>query len=227
MAIIGTPTIGAIDAQAAASTTSLPGYPTGTAAGDLLVLFGVSGAASGTTFTSTPPTGFTTRAAFSSAGTTLAPNIYCGTKVAVGGETGTLSCTHGNVVTTMAMVRVPGVDPSTILDVAVVQLDDTTVQTSFTFPAQSVATDGALALYCVSGNATTLTATPATGFTELADRTVASSRSYEIAYKPNLPVGTTGSISAAPGWSATSKVVGVLLILRPAQLPDIVQPPRR
>lgn len=222
---IGTPTIGTIDAQAAASTTSLPGYPASIAAGDQLVLFGVSGAASGTTFTN--PAGWTQRAAFSSAGTTLAPNVYCATKTAAGTETGTQSVTHGNVVTTMLIVRVPTVDQSSPLDIAVVQLDDTTVQTTFTFPAQTVATDGALGLYIVSGNATTLTATPPAGWTELADRTVASSRSYEVAYKANLPVGTTGSISAAPGWSATSKVVGVLLILRPAQLPDIVQPPRR
>lgn len=220
---VGTPLYGTADQRTAASTTSTPSYPA-TKAGDQLVLWGVSGAASATTFTN--PTGFVTDAQFSSAGSTLAPNVYVARKVATGSETGTLSVTHGNVVTTMGIVSISGVDPASPLDVAVVTLDDTTVQTTFTFPSQTVATDGALGLYVVSGNAVTLTATPPPGWTEGFDRSVASSRSVEVAHRGNLTTGATGSISAAPGWSGSSKVVGVLLIFRPTLPPELVMAPR-
>lgn len=214
---IGTPVLGTVDARSTASGTSTPSFPAGISAGDLLVLFGVSGSTSAATFTD--PTGFTQQAEISNTGNTAAPNVYLATKTATGSESGTLSCSHSSVVTTMGIILIPGADSTTPLDIAVVTEDKTVASTTISFPSQTVATTGALGLYVVTGNSTTITATPAStqgGWTELYDRSVASTRSCEVAYVAGLSAGATGAITAAPGWSGSTKDVGVLIFARPA-----------
>lgn len=214
---IGTPVLGTVDAQTAASTSSSPTYPAGISAGDLLVLFGFSGSSSNSTFTT--PAGFTQQAQLANTGSTAAPNVYLATRTASGSETGSLSVTHGNVVTTMGIVVIPGADATTPLDIAVVTEDKTVGSTTISFPTQTVVTTGALALYVVSGVSTTITATPPStqgGWTELYDHSVASTRSGEVAYVAGLASGATGAITAAPGWSGSSKDVGILIFVRPA-----------
>lgn len=222
---IGTPLVGTKDEQSAASTTSTPGHPVGMAAGDLELLWGFSGNSNNTTFTT--PAGFTQVMQAGGSASTAVPNFYLAYKFADGTESGTLSCTHGSVPTSMMLMSVSGVDRVNPLDIAAVLLDSVTASTTFTFPAQTVLTDGAMAVYGVSGNSTTITATPATGFTEAFDRVAPSTRSHEVAWKANLPIGSTGSISAAPGWSGASKPLGVLIILRPAYKFELLTPTPR
>jgi hypothetical protein len=216
---IGTPVVGTKDEQSAASATSTPAYPS-LAAGDCLVGGGVSGAASTSTF-STTGTNFAQDAQHANTGDTLAPNVFGAHKIATGSESGTQSWPHGSVVTSMAIVGVSGVDTSQPLDPNVnggapVTIDITAATTAPTIPSVTVTKAGSLLLYILSFNSTTVTAGPPAGWTELVDRTGASTRGWQIAYKPNVAAGATGTATSSV--SGSTKVTGLLYVLQPASV---------
>jgi hypothetical protein len=220
---IGTPTVGTPpDEQTAASSSSAPPFPAVVIAKDLLLGFGVSGASSTSTFTFTG-TGFSQDAQISNTGSTLAPNVMGSHKIATGSETGTLSWPHGSVVTSMCIVDVPGADPANPFDPNVnsgapTPLDVSTATSAITIPTVTVTTPGSLLLYVISGNSTTNSATPPTGWTELVDRNtgLTGNRNWQVAYKANVAAGATGTASAAPGWTGSQRATGLLYVIQPA-----------
>jgi hypothetical protein len=184
-------------------------------AGDLLLVFGVSGAVVNTVFSN--PTGFTQISQISGSGNTAAPNLYMGRKFAVGGESGTLSCPHTNVITSMAIMKVPGVDSTTPLDIAVVEVDDTTSNSTLTIPSQTLTTAGDACVYVAAIPSTSATMTPPSGFTEDIDHTIASTRSWEIAHKTGFASGASGAQNIT--LSGSAKKIAIAVFLRPAVPP--------
>jgi hypothetical protein len=134
-------------------------------------------------------------------------------KVASGSESGTLSLSHGNVVNSAQILAFPGVDQTTPQDVAADLADQTTAQNHTDFSA-TVVTAGATLVVIGTINSVSATGSPPTGFTETADRTLASARTWEMSYLQNVSAGATGTQSI--GWSGASKSVGIMLVLRPA-----------
>lgn len=205
---------GTADEQTAASTSSTPGYPSGLANNDLLLLFGVSGATVNTTFTN--PTGFTQIAQLSNTGNTIAPNAYMARKFATGSETGTLTCSHGSVISSMGMIALRGVSTTTPLDIAVVTTDKTTANSSFTFSGVPV-TNGTTAVYVATPASTTITGTPPSGYTEDFDRTATGARAWNVGHKLNLASGATGTQTGS--WNTSAKDVVIAVFIRPAVPP--------
>jgi hypothetical protein len=219
---IGTPTVGTTDEQTAASAASAPGYPNGGApiAKDLLVGVGVTGLSSTSTFSD--PVGWTQDAQVSNTGSTLAPGVYGSHRIAVGTESGTRSWTHGNVVTSMAIIGIPGADPANPFDPNVnggvpLPIDISSATSAITIPSVTVTTPGSLLLYVISGNATTNTATPPTGWTELVDRNtgLTGNRNWQVAYKANVAAGATGA-SSGGAWTGSQRATGLLYVIQPA-----------
>lgn len=200
--------------------TTVPG---GIQAGDRIYIVGFSGAAATNVF-STPTTGSLWSAVvaqFSGTGNTAAPSMALFTRKATGGESGNITCPHTNVITTMGSVVVRGVDATTALDISAVVIDKTVTNNQIEVlpTAQSPKTllnNGVLGLSFHTGNSTTITATPPSGWVEAKERTVASSRAFEVCYREDLDAGSIGPIVASPGWSGSSKGIGVTLFLRPA-----------
>jgi hypothetical protein len=138
-------------------------------------------------------------------------------KFASGSETGTLSVSHGSVISSMGIMKISGVDSTTPFDVSAVQIDDTTANSTFTIPSQTLVTNGVACVYVLSLPSTTATVTPPFGFTEDVDHTVASTRSWEIAHKTGFSSGITGAITAS--LSGSAKKVAIAVFLRPASPP--------
>lgn len=192
----------------------------------LLVVLGASGGSVSTNLdpTSGGGTSFTKASSLSNAANTQAPMAAVYYKQAAGGETGTLTWNHNSVTDCMGMVAFSGVDFTNILDVSVITLDKTTgTNPNMTFTSPTVVTDGSAAIYVISGNGNTATATPASGFTEDFDN-AASNRDWEVGHQTGLPPGTMGTIN--PTWSGNiARGVGILLVIRAAPtvgLPDLV-----
>ena len=114
---LGTPTAAAVAYSASGGTSVAPAYPTGLAAGDVIVMFVGQKPSTANGGTVTTPTGWTLQDSLTGAGgygTTLGAdtgntNLFVYTKDTVtGSETGNLSVTLGtNNVTWAFMVRVP------------------------------------------------------------------------------------------------------------------------
>ena len=114
---LGTPTAAAVSYSASGGTSVAPAYPSGLAAGDVIVMFVGQKPSTANGGTVTTPTGWTLQDSLTGAGgygTTLGAdtgntNLYVYTKDTVtGSETGTLSVTLGtNGVCWAFMIRVP------------------------------------------------------------------------------------------------------------------------
>lgn len=195
------------------TTPTAVSFPTGTVSGDTLVLNCASASPNATGVTT--PSGWTQIAQLSNTGNTLAPNAAMFIRICDGTEGGTVSVAHGTLMSAQVLAFT-GVDTTTPQDTTAITSDTTAAGTAQPFGAITIATTGAALVYVISGNSTTITATPATSFTEDADRTVASSRGWEVAHQLNLTAGTITSGTISPTWSGSVRGVGILAALRPA-----------
>jgi hypothetical protein len=216
---IDAPLVGTKVESASSSTSTNCAYPAGMQAGDLMLLPCASGAAAGTVFDNTDDLvgdGWTELDQFANAGNTNPPEVALFSKFADGSESGNLAVPHTNVLTTQGIFAFRGVDPTTPFDFTLVRLDKTSGNNpNLPFTSPTVITPGTALFYVVVGNSTSLTCTPATGFTEDYDRTVTGARSWEVAHRLNMSPGVTGTIS--PTLSGNSaRAVGILIGLRPA-----------
>ena len=215
MAGFGTVTASTAQERIAETTTNVS-YPTATiAAGDLLILLGSVYAPSGAPVTN--PAGWTADVNATRLTSTTPPGIYAGHKYAAGGESGTLAVTHQNNVSLWVMLHVPGVDPTTALDVSPFILTDNGSSQNHTDVSLTTVTAGCLLIYAAALNATTATSTPPTvpgTFTEVADLSTGT-RSAEFAYLKWSGVGATGTVANL--WSSSARSMGALLAFRPAR----------
>lgn len=212
---IGTPTLGAVLEQTTTTSPINVSYPAVVNAGDYLLLATTSGGSS-ISSTTTPAT-WTKLLGLSSTGNTVAPNIAVYRKFAAGTEGGTtLSVTKGTNVFSAQILAFSGVDPTTPEDGVTPTIgDNTTAANTVVIAAATVVTAGAALVTVAAHNSVSITATPPAGFTETADRTVASARAWEVAYQLGVSSGTTGTKTVT--WSAaTARSIGALFVLRPA-----------
>lgn len=215
---LGTPYADSPTTFASAGTSAVP-YPTGTvpSAGDFLLLT-ISLFVSGTV---TTPAGWTVIDGFSNTGNTLAPTVYAFWKIAAGGESGTVTVTHSTAKSEAQIAGQSGADQTTPIDVAPVNFTSGSVDQSAGGSANcvitsiTVATAGATVYTVSSSNAAAQTATPPSGFTEIADGSGANVNLH-VSYKTGFSTGATGTETVV--WSGTGKQCGFLVVVRPAAL---------
>ncbi len=194
----------------AAGTTLLLPYPTGMAAGDLMVL-------SATTNSTTPPTlpaGWTQifRASANS-GANVPGELVC-IKYATGSESGNFSLTVPNIRCAGQIIAFAGVDQTTPQDVAATSVDSAASLTRI-IPTLTTTMPGVALVYAADHATVSVTATPPSSpaaFTETSDGTT---QTHTMGYLIWSGSGATGSVTVT--FSATSsRGIGVLLALRPA-----------
>jgi hypothetical protein len=211
---IGTPVLGTPSQTTAAGTTdATPAYPA-TDADDLMLLLGASSSGSGSIFTN--PSGWTLDDQSSSNSDTQAPSILGSHKLATGSETGTLSVAHGSTVCSVGIVGLAGVDATAPVASATL-LDQSAGASSWQLPNVTVPSDGSTLLYVASGNNTTSTFTPPTGWTELWDGVsqLVASRCWSIGYKQNVAAGSLGT-STNLGVSNSIRGLVIVYVINPA-----------
>lgn len=162
--LAGTPSTGS-------TGTLTPSYPTpagGILAGDILTLCASVSSATAPT----NPAGWTSRTTGTSGGSS--PSFRMSRKIAVGGETGTLSVTTPAQAGFAAIVWSRGVDQTTPDDVASpTPFGSSTSTTAYSIPAVTTTLPGTLIIYMGVANLTTGTYNPPSqpaAFTELLDQ---------------------------------------------------------
>jgi hypothetical protein len=215
--------LGVVEKGAGVTSVNLT-LPAGAQAGDLAV--GGQGGNSATIMGA--QTGWTTVLSKASTADTLAPNAFIGHRVIDVTDVSNGFVTMDNV--TSAVGNLGGVllrDVTTTQDFTAAYLDKTGVSANFVFVTQTTTMPGVVIAYIVS-QATVASATmtePSTpaAFTEDAERV--TGRNMTMGHLIWAASGSTGTMTVVSG--ATTKGVGLMLALRPAVMPDIVQPPRR
>lgn len=216
-----TPTQANLDERTASSTSSTPAIPTisgGVLADDLILAFGVSGGSNATGF-STPTTGASWSSVdqHCSTANTLAPAMALFRRWATGGESGTITFPHGNIVTTTGIIVVRGVDKTNPFDIATIVGDKTTVNTQIQVvpSTRTIITTGTLGLYIFTCNSTSTDATPPSGWSEDNDRNtgLTGNRSFTVGHKAALAAGSLAAINGA--WGGSTRDIGLTLFFRP------------
>lgn len=205
--------------QSSASSPTTVNFPAALAVGDVMVLKCATGGTASNTVST--PSGWNLIAQLAGTGNTAAPNAAAYIRTATAGDvaTGSIAVTHGATLLSAIVLAYSGVNLTTPQDFTAVTFDQTTSQTGAGPATATVTVDGTVLIFLVSGVSTTATAAPPTQggtWTELADRTVGSSRTWEVSHLLGAPPGTTGAVQAT--WSTSMKSVGILIGLRPAVL---------
>lgn len=192
-------------------TVNQQGVATPITAGEgLIVHYGAGQSAS-----ATAPAGWTKLDSFDT--TTAGSNCTVLYRHAVGGETGNLAISQSNTQSSGQMYAVPGVDLTTLLDVAA-SINNTggAAVTSLALPGVTAVTPGALPLYLVTGSAAATTFT-SPGF-ELSDWDSdpgTNSRSGSAAHDTTVLAAAGATGDRAFAFSVARKAAGILLVLRP------------
>jgi hypothetical protein len=205
--IVGTPT-----RDTSAQSTRNVAWPSPVNAGDLALVYAVSGSTSPTAINT--PSGFFSIDQHSGTSNTAAPNVAMFRRTCNGTESGNLAVSNGGTATvTAGIIIIPGAD-SGILAIEDTELDDKTVSNnSFSFPSiTTVSTDDTI-VYVVTGNSTSITSTPLTNYTEAVDR-VGTTRAINVGYRENVPTGT--NTLTGGGWSGNTKDVGIAVAVKAA-----------
>ena len=191
-------------------------YPSGLAAGDIIVMWFSDG---GTTISPDPQTGWTTEANIQNS--SAPDNLWLGWKVSTGSESGNFTASTNITGTGVAqMLAFRGVDATTPIDVATKTRNSDGAGTSSTpIPSMTTTKTGVCLVYAGAQNSTSNTATPPSSpaaFTETADGIGAApaGRSGTMGYLIWSGSGATGTVTI--GWSGTGRSTGALMALRPA-----------
>jgi hypothetical protein len=220
---IGVPRLGASVSKSTGTSLAVP-YPTGVdapVAGDyMVIMFGQNN----TGLSAVAPTDWVDVFSRSSAGSTPALRVF--SKRAVGGETGSVTCTTPSSTSQARMVVLPGVDVATPLDVAVQFYESSSLVVHLIVPSFSVVTAGATLLGVALHGTNLGTWTPPVNpaqWTEIHDSPVQSPK-MEIAYLAGVAAGATGVIDF--GASGSARGIAAVLTLRPTVLASVVRAKR-
>lgn len=203
-----------------AATTFNVAYPSGIAAGDLLILHVVT---NGGTLSATPPTGWTEVYRET---TTTNPKGGVYIKVASGSESGTVAVTTGSTTGVAGIVRYTGVNTTTPQDVAASTVSvNTTGDLTATLPSITTVTNGSMLVMIAAANSTSKQWTGPGGATKRFDftATLGTSKSGSLFDEIFATPGATGTQDL----SMTSPGVahwGVMLALRDATPPVTASP---
>lgn len=212
---IGAPVLGTATRDTSAQTTRNVVWPSPISNGDVATLVVVNASVSPSAVDT--PSGFTQIDQHSGTANTAAPAVAMFRHTCNGTETGNLAvATPGGsgVVATSVLIIWPGVVTGAGgLDVAAVLDDKTVASTSFAFSGGiAPVTPGCTLLYVVTGNSTSITSTPLTGFTEAYDRT-GTTRAINVGYLQN--VAASNNALTGGTWSGSTKDVGIAIALKP------------
>lgn len=203
--------VGTFTERASESSSPVP-YPSGLAAGDLLVLMSSTTSAVGENVV---PSGWTQQVSLfgMKGGVAAVPYLSIMTKVSDGTETGTITITHANnSVSAWQMLAFSGVNTSVSFSPVTAVLDGTPGKNSIAVASQTTASGQAM-VYASALSWTTATATPPSGFTETGDRTTGT-RPFSCGY--NLTPSTPSSGTITTTFSGIGNPISATLLLSPA-----------
>lgn len=181
-------------------------YPSGIAAGDLLVLHIVT---SGGNVTMSSLTGWTE---VHREATVTNPRGGLLIKVADGTETGSLSFTTTSTTGNAIMFRYTGVDPTTPLDVAKSSVSNTATVTDIVLPSITTVSANTMLIYADGANSGSTRSSSVTG-TERVDHGFEGGKAGALYDEPVAAIGATGTRTIV--LEAARANWGVMIALRP------------
>lgn len=207
---VGTPVAGALVENTSSSATTAVPYPSGISAGDQLVAF-VSHA---TTVLATNPSGWT-QVYSSNRGGSL-PSLWVGMLTAAGSESGSLTVSHGTSVAIGGMIRVPGVDQTTPLDVAASTQQNSSAASTLVLPSITTTTGNTLLVAVGCINSLTANASACVGSGTFAEDFDRSAGTRAATMWHSVWSGSGASSASTITWTGSATGHGCMLALRPA-----------